>query len=157
MEKYKIEIKWGLIFVVITLIWMVLERLFGFHDSNIEVHAIVTNFFAIPAIAIYVLALLDKKKNYYDGIMSYGQGFVSGVIITVIVTVLSPLTQYLTVEVISPGYFDNISAYAVQAGQMTQAQAESYFNLQSYMIQSLISTPIMGVVTTARIFYQIQK
>jgi len=127
---------------------MVLERLAGLHDKNIDKHAIYTNLFAIPAILIYVLALLDKRKNYYQGIMSYGQGVKTGLIITAFVTILAPLTQYLTSAVISPQYFANAVNYSVETGSMTQAAAEKYFSMGNYLLQTIIFTPLMGIITT---------
>ncbi|WP_319480653.1 DUF4199 domain-containing protein [uncultured Draconibacterium sp.] len=149
MKKFAIEIKWTILFAVIQLIWMVGERIAGLHDENIEKHAIVTNFFALVAIAVYVVALLDKRKNDFDGKMTWIQGFISGLIITLGVTILTPLTQYLTVEVITPHYFENMIRYAVENGLQTQEEAEGYFNLRSYMIQSVIFAPLMGLVTSA--------
>lgn len=149
MKKFAIEIKWAILFAVILLVWMYGERLAGLHDENIEKHAIVTNFFALVAIAVYVVALLDKRKNDFNGKMTWIQGFISGLIITLGVTILTPLTQYLTVEVITPHYFENMIRYAVENGLQTQEEAESYFNLRSYMIQSVIATPLMGLVTSA--------
>ncbi|KJF42232.1 MULTISPECIES: DUF4199 domain-containing protein [Draconibacterium] len=149
MKKFAIEIKWAILFAVVLLVWMYGERLAGLHDENIEKHAIVTNFFALVAIAVYVVALLDKRKNDFNGKMNWIQGFISGLIITLGVTILTPLTQYLTVEVITPHYFENMIRYAVENGLQTQEEAEGYFNLQSYMIQSIIATPLMGLVTSA--------
>lgn len=149
MNKYRIEIKWAFIFIVMMLAWMVLERLAGLHSTNIEKHAIFTNFIAIPAIIIYVLALLDKRKNYYDGYMSYKQGFISGAVITLIVTLFSPLIQYIISTIISPDYFSNMIEYSVDSEWMTRQEAEDFFNLNSYMLQVLIGTPIMGLLTTA--------
>lgn len=149
MNKIKIEIKWAFIFIIMMLLWMFLERIFGLHDEHIHLHPIFTNFVAIPAIIIYVLALLDKRNNYYNGIMNYKQGFVSGLIITLIVTIFSPLTQYLTSTIISPYYFANVIVYSVNEGLMSQIEAEEYFNLNSYMILVLIGTPVIGIVTTA--------
>ena len=149
MNKIKIELKWAVIFVIIMLLWMALEMLAGLHDTNIDKHHIFTNFVAIPAIAVYVFALLDKRRNFYNGIMSYKQGFVSGLIITLIVTILSPLTQYITSTIISPDYFKNIIEYSVKENKMTREEAENYFNLSSYMIQTIIFTPVMGILTSA--------
>ena len=149
MKKYKIEIKWAFAFVGMSLAWMALERMVGLHDTHIGKHPIYTNLVAIPAIAIYVLALLDKRKNYYGGKMTYMEGFVSGMILTLIVTVLSPLTQLITSLVITPFYFDNAIQYAVSNGKSTPAAAQDYFNLKSYIIQGLIGAPVMGLITTA--------
>jgi len=149
MKKIGIEIKWGILFAVIQLLWMLGERLAGLHDENIEYHAKITNLFALVAIAVYVVALLDKRKNSYQGKMTWKQGFFAGLIITAVVTVLTPLTQYITSAIISPGHFENMIAYTVETEKMTQEAAEAYFNMKSYMIQSIIFAPVIGIVTSA--------
>lgn len=148
MRNYTIELKWAFIFIAMMLGWMVMERLIGLHDTRIELHPIITNFVAIPAILIYVLALRDKRKNFYNGEMSYKMGFMSGLVITAIVTLFTPLTQYLTLTVITPDFFKNMIAYSVSHGHSTQQEAETYFNMRNYIIQSVIFTPIMGIITT---------
>lgn len=157
MNKYRIEIKWALIFVVMMLSWMTLERLLGFHDTYIDKHAIVTNLIAIPAIAIYVFALLDKRNNFYDGFMSYKEGFIAGLIITLIVTLFTPLIQYLTSTVISPDYFTNMIDYSVSEGLMEQGAAEEFFNLNNYLVQATIGAPIMGLLTTVIVAFFTKK
>lgn len=77
------------------------------------------------------------------------QGFITGVIITIIITILTPLTQFITLKIITPIYFPNIIAYVVENGQMTQLAAEKYFSMKSYIIQSIIAAPLMGLVTSA--------
>lgn len=128
---------------------MALEKALGWHDEKIADHATYTNLFAIPAIAIYILALLDKKKNYYHGRMTYKKGFLSGLIITLIVALFGPVTQYITNTLITPEYFSNVINYAVSSGKMTQSDAGAYYNLKSYMVQSVIGAAIMGVITSA--------
>ncbi len=149
MKKIKIEIKWAITFSIMILVWMFIEKLAGFHSEHIDKHPIYTNFIMIPTIIIYVLALLDKRKNVYNGIMTYKQGLISGLVIALIVTILSPLTQYITSTIITPDYFSNVIKYVVNEGEMNQIEAENYFNLKSYIIQALIGAPIMGIVTTA--------
>ncbi len=82
MKNYRIEVKWALVFMAMMLIWMLIEKMAGLHSTHIDKHVIYTNFVAIPAIAVYVFAMLDKKRNFYDGTMSYKQGFVFGLIMT---------------------------------------------------------------------------
>jgi len=149
MNKYKIEIKWGIIFAVMTLAWLAMEKAFGLHSTHIENHATYTNFIAIPAIVIYVLALLEKRKKDFGGTMTYKQGFISGLIITLVVTVISPISQVLISNVISPDYFSNMIEYTSENGIMERDAAEANFNLKSYIIQGLIGAPIMGTLTTA--------
>lgn len=149
MKNWKIELKWALIFSGMSLLWMLIERLGGFHDVRIEQHPIFTNFIAIPAILVYVFALRDKKKNFYQGQMSYKQGIGSGLVISLIVAALSPLAMLISIKLITPHFFENAIAFAVSHGYSTQSEAEAYFNLQSYIIQGLIGAPIMGLITSA--------
>lgn len=149
MKKFKIELKWIILFFLIQLLWMVGERVAGLHNQNIEHHALITNLFAVVAIVVYVLALLDKRKNFYHGKMNWIQGFITGLIITFGVTLLTPLSQYITVKVITPHFFENMIDYAVVSGRMTMEQAKETFNLQTYMIESTIFAPVVGTFTSA--------
>lgn len=149
MKKFSIEIKWALIFVAVALMWMFLERLTGLHSTHIDKHATYTNLFAIPAILVYLLALREKRENAYSGSMTWKQGFVSGLIITAVTTVLSPLSVVITAEIISPEYFPNVIEYVVSTGKMSREAAEGYFNLKSYILQGLFATPMTGVITSA--------
>ncbi|MCX2743289.1 DUF4199 domain-containing protein [Mangrovivirga sp. M17] len=153
MKKLSIEIKWALIFVIAGLLWIFLERLVGLHTVNIDKHPYYTNLFAIIAVVIYTLALLDKRRNYYGGKMTYKQGFISGLWITLFVTILTPLTQWINHEIITPHYFENAIEYSVESELMTREEAEDYFNMKNYIIQSLIFAPIVGFVTSGIIAF----
>src|SRR5690606_27797135 len=82
MKNIRIEIKWAIIFSIMGLLWMVLEKWSGLHGEYIDYHLYLTNLFAIPAIIVMVMALQDKKKHDYGGQMSYMQGLVSGIIVS---------------------------------------------------------------------------
>jgi len=157
MNKFETEIKWGLIFMGLTLVWMLLERLVGLHRTHIDKHATYTNFFAIVAIAVYVFALRDKRASDFGGEMSYKEGLISGVIISVIVGILSPIGQFLTAYVITPDYFSNAISYGVANGLTTQAEAEAYFNIKNYIFLSTMSAPIMGIVTSAVVAFFVKS
>lgn len=148
MGKFKTEIKWGIIFVLTTLIWNFLEKSLGFHGENIAQHAVVSNFFMIPAFFIYVLGIREKREKDLGGTMTFKQGFIAGMIITLVVTVFTPLTQYLVSTVITPDYFQNKIDYSVEIETYTQEEAENVFNLQSYMVQSTLLAPAIGAVTS---------
>jgi len=157
MKKFKIEFKWAFIFVAMMLLWMLIEKLTGLHGEHIDQHKIFTNFVAIPAVIIYVLALMDKRENYFGGKINYKQAFTSGLIITAIITALSPFTQIITVEVISPDYFNNMIDYVVEQEMYSPGEARIYFNLKSYILQTLWATPIMGIITTAIVAIAIRR
>jgi hypothetical protein len=149
MKNLKIEIKWAIVFTISALVWMLIEKSLGWHDEKIADQAIYTNIFAVIAISVYVLALLDKKRNFFQGKMSYKQGFIAGLFMTLFIVLLSPLSQYVTSVWITPDYFPNVINYVVESGKMTQTDAEAYFNLKSYMIQATVGAAIMGVITSA--------
>lgn len=150
MKTVKIEIKWAIIFSIMGLLWMVLEKLCGLHSTYIDYHLYLTNLFAIPAIWVMILALKAKKKNFYNGQMSYTQGLLSGIILSVIIALISPLTQWITSYIITPEYFPNVIKRSVELGYyQTTANAEANFNYQNYAIQGAIGALVMGAVTTA--------
>lgn len=157
MKSYRTEIKWGVIFALATMGWMLIEKWMGWHGENIDRHYIMTNLFAVPAIAIYVFALIDKRRKAYSGIMSWKQGFFTGIGITVVVLILSPVTQYVTHTFISPDYFTNIIEYSVETGKMGRMEAESHFTLGNYVVMSAIGVLIMGSVTSAFVSIFTQK
>ena len=148
INKYKTEIKWAIIFAVVMLMWIALEKLTGLHSEHIDKHPIYTNFVSIPAIAVYVFALLNKRKTDYNGIMSYKQGVMAGIIITIFVTMLTPLTQLITSTIITPEYFPNVIEYSVNQGLMTEEDAKNSFNLKIYIIQATIGAFVMGLITS---------
>lgn len=148
LRNRTIEMKWAFFFIMMMLLWMVMEKLMGLHDVYIDQHAVYTNFVAIPAILIYFFALRDKRETFYKGKMTYTQGLFSGLIITAIVTVITPALQFVTSTFITPEYFQNASEYAVSQGMMSAEQAAEYFNTNSYIIQATIGAPIMGIMTS---------
>ena len=68
---------------------------------------------------------------------------------TLVITILSPLSQYITSTYISPEFFNNIIEHSVESGAMTRENAEAYFSLRSYIIQATFGALTMGVVTSA--------
>ncbi len=157
MKKYSTEIKWGVIFAISTLVWMYFEKAMGWHDELIAQQLIYTNIFALVAIAIFVLALKEKRKKDFGGKMSWKQGFISGIIISIVVAILTPLTQFIGNTWIAPNLFPNIINYMVETGKMTEEGAKNYFNLKSYMVQGTFGALTMGVVTSAIVAFFLKK
>ena len=150
MKNIKIELKWAVLFSLMTLLWMVLEKMAGLHGKYIDYHLYLTNLFAIPAIILMVLALKDKKEHFYKGNMTYKQGLITGIILSVLIALISPLTQWITSYFITPEYFPNVIKRSVELGYYkTTAEAEANFNYANYAKQGAIGALVMGIVTTA--------
>lgn len=135
--------------MVSLLMWTLMEMLVGLHGEHIDQHPVYTNFFALVAIVVYYLALKDKRDNFYNGKMTYLQALLTGVGISVVVTILSPLGMWLTHTLITPEYFETAIQYSVDSNIYTREEAEDYFNLKNYMIQATLFAPILGIGTTA--------
>ncbi len=96
------------------------------------------------------MALKDKKKNFYNGQITYKQGLISGIILSILIALISPLTQWITSYVITPEYFPNVIKRSVEIGYYkTTEDAQANFNYKNYAIQGAIGALIMGIVTTA--------
>jgi len=149
MKNYSIEIKWAIRFTLLTLAWAIGEKFTGLHDEYIADYALYTNLFGLPALLFFVLALKEKKKYFFNGTMTWTQGFVSGVILSFIIALFTPITQYVIYISITPHFFDNIIAYKLKSGYMTVEVAQQYFNLQTYMLQTSFSNLSMGIITGA--------
>jgi hypothetical protein len=149
MKKLNIEIKWAIIFSIVGLIWMVIEKVSGLHSTYIDYHLYLTNLFAIPAIWMMVMALKNKKRVDYNGKMDYKQGVISGILLSTFIAALSPATQWITTYIISPEYFPNVIKRSVELGYFkTTAEAEANFNYANYAQQGAIAALMMGILTT---------
>jgi len=149
MKKYAIEFKWAIIYITITLVWSLLERLTGLHSTYIGKQSFVSNLIIIPAAVIYVLALLDKKENYYRGFMNWRRGFRSGLILTIILVITNPFRQIIIYKLISPGFFINAINYATETGLFSVDEANQYYSLSSFMIEGFMYTLLGGIMLTA--------
>ncbi len=157
MKNFSIEIKWGVIFIISGLLWVWIEKLFGLHDVYVAQHPLYTNLFGIIAVTIFILALLEKRRKFYHGFMSWKEGFTSGIVMTIVITLLSPLSQWITYEFISPEFFDNIIEHSYQTTPMSREEAESYFSLRSYIVQAVFGALTMGVVTAAIVAWFVKR
>jgi hypothetical protein len=150
MQSTKIEIKWALIFSLMGLAWMLLEKLSGLHGKYIDYHLYLTNLFAIPAIWVMVLALKDKKLSFYQGKITYQQGLISGILLSLFISAISPVTQWITSYIISPEYFPNVIKRSVELGYYkSTTEAEANFNFKNYAVQGAIGAFVMGLITTS--------
>ena len=157
MKKIVIEIKWACIFTITMLSWMLLEKTLGWHEEQIANHWWLTLLFSPFAIFIYLLAIREKRRRVYDRKMTWLQGFISGVIISVFVALLSPAAQYITHNYITPEYFKNVIEYSVTNDLMTRTKANAYFNITNYMWQSAFGALGFGVITSVVVAFFTRK
>lgn len=153
IQRYIHEIKWALIFIVALILWVFAERLLGFHSVRLQYQALVSGLFTLVAVLIYVLALGQKRQQYYLDHMTWQQGFYCGFIITLIITILTPLVQLLIHTVVTPHFLTNMITYTAELEGIEPAAAAVRYNLGSYVIQAMLSALVMGIVLSAIIAF----
>src|SRR5699024_1823475 len=115
MKNYRIELRWAILFSFILMIWMTIENKFlGWHHKDFIGDQYRLHFFVILPIIysiIYYIEIRNKRIKYYDGMITWKEGLISGAMMSVIITILSPLTQFFIYHYIAPDYFQNMIYY----------------------------------------------
>ncbi|TNE74331.1 DUF4199 domain-containing protein [bacterium] len=156
MEKIKLEVKWGVIFVLTSMLWMFIEKMMGWHGEHIDQQRYMTNLFIVPATLVFVYALRDKR-NQLQGEISWKQGFMAGMIITSVIFMMSPVSLWVSLNLISPEFFPNMISFTVSREILDQETAEAYFNFRNYVIQSALGAFVMGTITSAAVAFFIKN
>ena len=153
MKRFSIEIKWGIIAIIIFLAWMTLEKELGFHDEKIKWHPLFNLLYIFPTFLVYYLALREKKIKYYQQNMNWKQGLISAIIISFIIVLFSPITQFIIHEFISPNFLDNTINYTVSRKKFILSAAKEYTTLTSSIWKNISDGLSFGVVIGAIVAY----
>lgn len=148
MKNIKTELKWAIVYIVMTMMWSLLGKSLGFHDADIANGVIFNTLIIIPSVIIYVLSMREKKLRYYGGRTSYKQRFKSGLVLTLLVTIFGPLYPVFT-NMISPELFDNSIRFMVTSNQMTEADAIKQFTLSNFTVQGILGSIVFGLIYSA--------
>lgn len=154
-----LEIKYGLLVSVFTLIWIVFEQLLGLQDEYVEWHKIVTNFSLLIPIAGIWMALSEYKAARISK-YNFQKGFGIGFRITLINTVLIIPIIYLFYLFINPDWPNTMmieaKMEAINKGEdplKAIEEARSYFDLKYYTIRNVIETFIFGTLFSSVIAF----
>ena len=153
----KTEIKYALIFVIISFVWNIIEFVAGLHSTYINIHPyFVTPFFIILTAAIYICALTAKRKEL-GGKITFGKAFITGMIITLFILILNPVFQYIYSEFINPNFYNAFIQYDVSTGKLTKQEAEDYYNFKNFIFRGSIYRFIMSLAATIIISIFLKK
>ena len=153
MKKFTIEIKWGIIAIIIFLAWMTLEKELGFHSEKIKWQPLFNLLYIFPTFVLYFLALLEKKKKYYNNNINWKQGLISAIVISFIIVIFSPITQFITHEFISPDFLENTINQIVLSKKLTLKEAKEFTTLTSSIWKNISDGLSFGVVIGAIVAY----
>ncbi len=153
MKKFAIEIKWAIISIIIFLAWMTLEKELGFHSEKIKWQPLFNLLYIFPTFVLYFLALLEKKKKYYNNNINWKQGLISAIVISFIIVIFSPITQFITHEFISPDFLENTINQIVLSKKLTLKEAKEFTTLTSSIWKNISDGLSFGVVIGAIVAY----
>lgn len=154
-SMFKIAFKYGLLIVVFLFLWVMLEYAVGLHAEYIRFHPLATLVsLVIPLIFLYY-GIRESQKNYI-GHFTYGKAFQVGLYITLVVTILSPLGQWLIHVLIFPGYFESMQPHT-QAQDLAQGidpevarrEGTGVINLWDYLLKTALGYLVAGIVMSA--------
>jgi len=149
MNKIGIELKWAGIITAFTCLWAVLEQALGHHKDfgNILITAFI---YYIILTFLWAIAFIDKKKSLGKGsIWEFKSAFKFGLILTGLLTILSPISQYIIYESISPDYFNNMIEYQMAKGRQTRESLELIHNINFAIRQGVMNNLSLGVIYAA--------
>lgn len=149
MNKIGIELKWAAIITTFTCVWAAMEKALGYHTdfSNIIVTAF---FYYILLTLLWAVAFIDKKKSLGKGaVWEFKNAFKFGLFLTGLLTILSPIAQYIIYQTISPDYFENIIQYQLAKGKQTRESLELIHNLNFTIRQGVMNSLSLGVIFSA--------
>ncbi|WP_159780342.1 DUF4199 domain-containing protein, partial [Flavobacterium sp. 9AF] len=140
---------------VIYTLWMYFEKSMGWHNNKVLLEPLYNLLFLPISILLIGLALFDKKRNHFKNEMDWKKGFISGIILSVLITVLNPLVLYITHNYISPDFFNNaVNASVIEGLPLEKAKAR--YNLNTAISNSVFDKLSFGVVISAVISYFIR-
>lgn len=156
MQQYFTELKYAIFISALGFIWLMGEYVVGLQDKYIQYHPYISWMaIFIPFILLFI-AILHKRDQDLDGIISFGQAFKTGLIITVLCAVIAMPLQVVFHYMINPRYFDVMSEEYIynsidkgMSEEDAQNNAAMYFNIKSYVIQVAIETFIIGLLISA--------
>ncbi|VXC25965.1 conserved membrane hypothetical protein [Flavobacterium sp. 9AF] len=127
----------------------------GWHNNKVLLEPLYNLLFLPISILLIGLALFDKKRNHFKNEMDWKKGFISGIILSVLITVLNPLVLYITHNYISPDFFNNaVNASVIEGLPLEKAKAR--YNLNTAISNSVFDKLSFGVVISAVISYFIR-
>ncbi len=141
--KIPLPLRYALFISLCMLLWLAFEALVGLHDKYIAYHPYLSMLSVFIPVVFGYLAVKDKRSQL-DGTITFKQALLTGVAVVVITAVLAVPVQLVFHYWINPYFFEDMIEYAVNNGKSTPEQAAMYFNITSYIIQSVLGTLVFG-------------
>lgn len=157
MKQFSIEFKWAFNFFIASMLWLMLEKTLGYHDEKIQYQPLFSLLFGLVTIGIYILALREKKQNFYQNQMNWREGFVCGLTLSLVIALFTTMIEYTKHHVVSPYYLETMQKIIVEQKKMTLENAENFFTFSNTLSQSIFYVISFGAVMSAIISLAIKS
>ena len=144
MTKNAFEIKWAFVLTIAQLLWIVCEKQIGLYTTHIEDFSVYTHLFFVPALVVYLLALLEIKNKHANGTITYRQGLFAGLRIMYISTMLSPIT--ITFRFVFFDLLSNLNSYFFDKTAISPGDTGDSSAFLWILILGLTATPVTGFI-----------
>lgn len=149
MNNIGIQLKWAAIITAFSCIWAAIEKALGYHNDFSNILAIAFVYYIILTF-LWAFAFIDKKKSLgKNAEWEFKSALKFGLLLTALLTVLNPISQYIIYESISPDYFNNIIEYQSSKGVQTKESLELIHNINFSIRQGVMNALSLGVIYTA--------
>jgi hypothetical protein len=150
--KMMLELRYAILLTLLTLLWLAVEFMVGLQDKYAGLHLAATILAFIIPVVVYRLAIKEKREQL-NGRITFRQALQAGLLITALSAVFVIPEQLIFHTLINPDFFDSMIHQAVLRASQTnkdvneaRAAAEMYFNLKSYVIESVLVTLLAGSI-----------
>jgi len=150
---FKTEIKYGIITGLFICGWQLIEYSLGFHTDKMHIGEYTTYFvIIIPFITLY-MGIKEKRDRINGGHISIGHGIRTGLMISLIATIIMAVFLIVYYNLINPDFFEIGIAYQKEKlmvrGRTSEEIALEMGNLKSmfsFVNRFLFGT--LGIVTS---------
>lgn len=130
------------------MLFLSFEKAMGWHDEHIQYHIVYSLLIIFPQALLFYFALIEKKKKYYQGKITWQQAFLSGGVLSLLIAGISPATMYYMHTFLSPNFLPlAIEKFVASGGD--EATAQSYHSLEAYIKNAILFNVSMGIVLSA--------
>lgn len=84
-----------------------------------------------------------------DAVWEFKSALKFGLLLTALLTILSPISQYIIYESISPDYFNNVIKHQLESGNHTKEDLELIHNINFSIRQGVMNSLSLGVIYSA--------
>lgn len=153
MKKFSIEFKWAAIATLAALIWMFIGKVAGLHTEKVRFEVLHEMLFSFLLFIFYWLGIRQKKKEYYNGIITWQQAFLTGLVMCVMISLFYPIVQFLTFNQISPDFLETLQQVLIKDGKMSLEEAQKNASLDLFIRNGVMNNLSFGIIFTTAIAY----